>query len=519
LLFVREATGLVRQLSALDVFVWTVIFFPWLTSWAGIFWVTPSYYQNVDYYGSLLLWSIIALVIVVLYWQLTAVMPRAGGDYIFISRALSGPLGFVASFLFFVAVLVSAGSGSYWAFAEAGTQLSFAGQVLNDSNLASLGNSLAPWTTNVPWVLFALSAVVLAGGAAAILVSGRLFKILVYSFFIYGSFVIVLVMGVFLSHSPADFAAAYGRVFQGGVSKVFADATAKGYSPGGSIVNLGAIVPLLFVSIGPYPVMQTVGGEIKEPRRSLLWGLVLAEVVSIVVWFGLTYVLDRLIGISFIEAWTLTAGAGSSTVPTAFVTVLDPSRMLLWLIVAGLFIGNIGWSWLSVVFLSRLLMAWSFDRLLPSAFADVSDRFHTPVTAIILVSALALVPMYLEFFTSFITAQVNAIFLYAVVWSLASLSALVLPFRRRSIFEASSSNARVAGMPILSLLGLLGVSLFVYLGYYSVTNPAIGPFALGAQIFIVAIVLIPIAIYAGSYYYNRARGIDLRQLCAQLPPD
>ena len=62
--------------------------------------------------------------------------------------------------------------------------------------------------------------------------------------------------------------------------------------------------------------MQTVGGEIRNPKRSLLFGLVLAEIVSVVVWLGLTYVLDSVVGISFIEAWTLTVGAGSSTVPT-----------------------------------------------------------------------------------------------------------------------------------------------------------------------------------------------------------
>src|SRR2546428_6907537 len=51
--FVRQATGLVRQFSAFDVFAWSVIFFPWLTSCAGIFWVTPDYYPNGDYYASL----------------------------------------------------------------------------------------------------------------------------------------------------------------------------------------------------------------------------------------------------------------------------------------------------------------------------------------------------------------------------------------------------------------------------------------------------------------------------------
>src|ERR1700704_3914162 len=138
-LFVRNATGLVRQLSTLDVFTWSIIFFPWLTSWAGIFWVTPGFFQNVNYYASLAVWAVIAMVIILLYSQLTALMPRSGGDYVFISRALASPVGFVASFLFLIAILTSAGSGSYWAFAESGTQLSFAGQVLNNSGMTTLG--------------------------------------------------------------------------------------------------------------------------------------------------------------------------------------------------------------------------------------------------------------------------------------------------------------------------------------------------------------------------------------------
>ena len=107
--FVREATGLVKQLSWVDVFVWSVIFFPWLTSWSGLFWVTPDYYQNVNYYLSLGVWAITALVVVVLYWQLTTAMPRSGGDYVFVSRAIAGSVGFVASFIFYIALLADPG--------------------------------------------------------------------------------------------------------------------------------------------------------------------------------------------------------------------------------------------------------------------------------------------------------------------------------------------------------------------------------------------------------------------------
>jgi APA family basic amino acid/polyamine antiporter len=519
--FVRQATGLVRQFSAIDVFTWSIIFFPWLTSWAGIFWVTPDYYQNVNYYASLAVWAVIAMVIVLLYWQLTSVMPRSGGDYVFISRVLSSPLGFVASFLFFVAILISAGSGSYWAFSEAGTQLSFAGQVLGDTGIKSLGNFLTPGVSGSPATLMAVGIAILAIGAVLVIAGGRLFRFVVYSFFGYGVFTMLLVMAIFLTSSHADFVKAYDGYFQGGVSKVFSDASAAGYSPGASLANLSAVVPLLFVSIGPYPVMQFVGGEIRRPRTSLLYGLVLAEGASIAIWFGLTYMLDKVIGLPFIEAWAIQNGNGIplSTVPTAFATVLNPSSLLLWLIVIGLFIGNIGWSWLSLVFISRLFLAWSFDRVMPQWLSKVSDRFHTPVYAIVLGAGLALIPMYLQYFTSFISAQVNAVFFYSIVWFLAAVSAVLLPFTRRQVYESATWGKRRRGIPLISVLGAVAAALFAYLGYNSVANPAVGPFQTSAQVVVGAVILVPVVIYALSYRYHKRRGVDLRLAQSQLPPE
>jgi basic amino acid/polyamine antiporter, APA family len=515
--FVRQATGLVRQFSAIDVFTWSIIFFPWLTSWAGIFWVTPDYYHNVNYYAGLAVWAVIAVVVVLLYWQLTAAMPRSGGDYVFISRVLSSPLGFVASFLFFVAILISAGSGSYWAFSEVGTQLAFSGQVLGETSLTSLGNSITPGVSSSPALLMAAGVAILAVGAVLVVTGGRLFRLVVYSFFGYGVFAMLLVMAIFLTSSHARFVDSYDTYFPGGVTQVFKAASSEGYVQGASLANLGAVVPLLFVSIGPYPVMQFVGGEIRRPRASLLYGLVLAEAVSIAVWFGLTYMLDHVVGLPFIEAWAIQNG-GLSTVPTAFATVLDPSSLLLWLIVIGLFIGNIGWSWLSLVFISRLFLAWSFDRVMPRWLSNVSDRFHTPVTAIVLAAALALIPMYLQYFTSFISAQVNAIFFYSVVWFLAALSAVLLPFTRRDIYESAIGGKR-RRVPAISVLGAVAAGLFAFLGYNSISNPAVGPFQFSAQVVVGLVILVPVVIYGLSYRYHKARGVDLMMAQSELPPE
>jgi APA family basic amino acid/polyamine antiporter len=517
--FVREATGLVRQLSWIDVFVWSVIFFPWLTSWSGLFWVTPDYYQNVDYYLALGAWAVTALVVVVLYWQLTTAMPRSGGDYVFVSRAVAGSVGFVASFIFYIALLADPGStGAFWGFSEAGLQLSFSGQVLNNPGITSLGTFLSPFTTSSPATLFGFSVLLLTVGAIGVVLGGRVFRTIIYSFFAYGAIVLVIVMAMFALNNQAGFAADYARYFPGGTSAVFSGALSAGYSPGYSLASLGLVIPVIFVSLGPFPTMQMVGGEIRNPRRSLLMGAVGAEVASIGIFLLMTYLFDHSIGISFLEAWTVTQNY-SSTVPSALAMVFYPNMILLWVITIGLFVGNIGWWWLALVFASRIPMAWAFDRVLPVGLAHVSDRFHTPTFSIALTVLLSIVPMYLIFFTSFISTQLNGTFLFTVAWLIAALAAVVLPFRRRSIFEASEARGRVLGVPVLSLVGAVALAVLGYLSYNAFTNPAIGPNATSARLVILAVVAVPVVIYAISYYYNKRRGFDLSLISSDLPPE
>src|SRR2546423_12877642 len=93
-LFVRKATGLVRGWSVWDAFVYSAI---------SINFVTLGLYAFSFVYaiprGSLL-WAVILcgayLVFqAITYASLIAAMPRAGGDYVWISRTLGGGIGFV----------------------------------------------------------------------------------------------------------------------------------------------------------------------------------------------------------------------------------------------------------------------------------------------------------------------------------------------------------------------------------------------------------------------------------------
>src|ERR671935_775770 len=93
-LFVRKATGLVRGWSVWDAFVYSAISINFVT--LGLY---AFSFVNFIPKGSLV-WAIIVsgaylIFQAITYASLIAAMPRAGGDYVWMSRVLGGGIGFV----------------------------------------------------------------------------------------------------------------------------------------------------------------------------------------------------------------------------------------------------------------------------------------------------------------------------------------------------------------------------------------------------------------------------------------
>jgi hypothetical protein len=83
----------------------------------------------------------------------------------------------------------------------------------------------------------------------------------------------------------------------------------------------------------------------------------------------------------------------------------------------------------------------------------------------------------------------------------------------------SQNTAKLAGLPVLSWIGVVSLFVLGYLSYNAFTNPAIGPSAFSARLIILAIVIAPMVIYAISYYYNKRKGFNLSLLSGELPPE
>ncbi|HUK50809.1 MAG TPA: amino acid permease [Terriglobales bacterium] len=519
--YTRDATGLVRALGPMDVFVWTVVFFPWFSSWISNYWYTPSVVVNVNYYISIAIWFVFFCVFPpAVWWMLSAVMPRTGGDYVFASRALHPSLGFAASFgVTFALALSSIGAAPLFGLAQAATQLETVGQITSNPAITSAGNFIDPFGASIKVVIFAIGLVILALGAAFAFFGSGLYNKVMWGIFIVGLIGVIIELPILATTTRAAFEAAYATYYPGGVQAVYAAAQKAGYTPGLSLNASIAAVPLLLINLGPYLFMYNVAGEVRDAKKSYLWGAWGAIFLSAAFFLAFTLLTDQVMGIGFVEAWTM-ANGGYAPVISALVAVMVPNLAVNVVLALILLVSNVGFGFLGFVFVSRPMFAWAFDRILPAKLASVHDRYHSPGVAILVTLLISYIGWTLYIYGhGFTSVILNSLLIKFVAWAIVSLAAVAIPFRRKDIFESSPVKYRLAGVPVLSILG--AISFLTFAGYVVnsvTTNVFYTPtgYQAGFLIFLFGATIVYYFIVAA---YRKTQGIDISKAFAQLPPD
>ena len=112
----------------------------------------------------------------------------------------------------------------------------------------------------------------------------------------------------------------------------------------------------------------------------------------------------------------------------------------------------------------RSVFAWAFDRLLPEKFAEVNERTHSPVPAILLVMASSrrCSP------GAFSRPTSSPGWRWAsrpawCAWSSSAIAAIMFPSRRPDLYQASPANVRFAGIPVLYIVAPLSILVMLFL--------------------------------------------------------
>lgn len=358
-------------------------------------WVLPAYVLAIAP----------ALLAALAYAQMASAMPRAGGSYIYASRALSPFLGFVASFSQWFGLSTVIGVVSYLIVPFLRDIAAALGMTATAATLAA-----GPARVVVPLVfLWTFTLVNLRG----VKLYERVLVPMMVAMFLGGA--VVIVAGFSFDH--AAFAAA---------------ATARGEGPvatsGAGTFDLGTFLAasvILFSSFIGFDSIAQAGGEARDPHRQLPLAIGIA-VVSV----GTFYMLFTA-AVYHTVPWPYVAARAMSEDLTApgLLGYLLPAWGTV-AIVAGATIALINDLPAMLLAVSRLMFAWAEDGVFPAGVTRIHATWRTPWVAIVASAGMATVGVIGSHLAGDFFLGVDILVTSMLVnFLLVCLSMVVLPLR------------------------------------------------------------------------------------------
>ena len=131
--------------------------------------------------------------------------------------------------------------------------------------------------------------------------------------------------------------------------------------------------------------------------------------------------------------------------PPLLAELLLPQQLISALIILVFGAWFLGWAGTLFLSSTRVIFAAAFDRILPEKVADVSEKRHVPVWALVLMLVPALVVSAFYAYTStFKTWILDATLVIAVTFFGTAIAAMVLAVAEEELYE-NSADRRVQG--------------------------------------------------------------------------
>jgi basic amino acid/polyamine antiporter, APA family len=555
-IFSRNSSGLVREISTSQAFIYNFMAIGFYGfTWATLFSVGyTSSFLGANVGLAIVLMAISAIPFYLSTSMLSSAMPRAGGDYVWQSRVLHPSIGFASTF--------SAWTVWQWYFASflgvvmttVGYQPLFALLGLTNSGDANIAGQLAAGYgqyDNFP--VFVITTLIILFGFAVAALGIRFYVRLQYLLFAGSAISALTLLGVLATTSNAAFmsklnALAVPLIEAGNQSQINMTSVnaAGGYydyiiktaafpTSSFSLGNTLLLFGIIWLSFG-YAFWSIYNlGEIKKAGNLKNQAIMQigSSLVFAVFLLALWVLLENVIGVPFLHAFFNLYPNDPSTFPLsgfftpyypALVAAISSSSVVWALILVGATFG-IFQVILIVYFAStRIMLAASLDRVLPERLSYVTSKTHSPLVALI-VSAFGC-----EAFLYLIVYQYNSLGYFStaglatqIAYILISVTAIVFPFTKKKIYEASpAAKYKIGGLPILTLAGVLALIVNLYIAYIFIAGPALGFLSIsstGSIEFIVGIFLACFIIYWIAYGVRKSQKIDLSLSFAEVPPE
>ena len=269
-----------------------------------------------------------------------------------------------------------------------------------------------------------------------------------------------------------------------------------------------------------------IGGEVRRASRVQLWSMPAAAVLALGTLMLLTWAALHSIGFTLWSGlgndFGASLGLSSTPVYSEIAAAASGSTIVGILILGGFVFWSYTWLPGQILNASRNLVAYAIDGVMPRQLAYVSESTHAPLVAMWLVGAGSIVFLFLYVYTH-IFATLTGIFGFILGFCLVSIAGILFPYRLPDVFESSPVRWRVAGIPVMSIVGTLSLiaciaSLVIFWeDPFAGLQNANGSRYWWGVIYNVAIFLSGFVIYFVARALNRRRGVDIDKRFAEIP--
>ncbi|MDG6925128.1 MAG: amino acid permease [Nitrososphaerota archaeon] len=525
--FLREATGLVRDFGTIDALLFAIgaIIGPfWVVGFSSEWYLFPG----VNIPASLIIVSFLGLANGVYYILITSVIPRsAGGSYGALSRAVHPLLGMVMSLIFSAGLLLNIGFIADITFSVGiASPLTSYATVTGNTGLASLATTLATPTVvfGIGTVFIVLIALIAAAGTRAIILANKIA-------FVVGTAGILALIGILVTTTTAHFQTvvngfAGSNVYQ----NITSTAPAVGMKIPSSWVEPTILsLPVSFFIILGYAFNTYYAGEIRRVTRSMTIAVVGAIIFAGGFFSLLAWLMEYSFGSNFIVAANYLFNEAPSKYPlsiapyvNSLAALVDSNPLVNILIMANF----VAWGYfliINFIFIpSRNFLAYSMDGVFPARLGAVSDRYHSPVVSIAVCSLIGIGALAFLVYLPTVGGAVNVTYLIIGGTALDGLAGVALVLRKKRTFEEAPPIAKkkVAGIPVIAILGAYSVVFILSLIALALFNPVIiGPLGLVTDVTTMLAILVAVVSYFGMKQYNKRRGIDVNLAFKEIPPE
>gem|GEM_PF-621976 len=534
-LFIRQTSGLVRELgipAAIGISLASVaVVNTFINFNAGL-----TAFPKADMFLPLIAAAVIWLVAMFAYRNLLRAVPRAGGEYVYLSRIVSPVVGSIAGLGIAVVFTYILSTNAHFAAQFTPFLLSGLGTVFHSTGLANAANHVTS-----DGAIFVISLIVMVIVALLSLTAVKLVARIIFGLIVLQVLAFIVLMIVLAANSRADFASAFATFSHhpGAYQAILNAGKTNGIAIGSSVASMIAIIPFMVLNYNGVLYSYYVGGELRRPGRTYLYASVISLVVLVVLWGGVWALLRARIGLPFMQSQA-NLGAASAGSPAAIAyskitslnsvsgglgygMILTSNPIARLLFATAVPLAEIAVNLAFVTVTTRVLFAQAFDRLLPVRVAKVGERNHAPNVAIAIVLVIGAAFCYLTSFVNLSNIVALQSLFFALILLAGGVAATFLPSRRPELITPSgmAEEAKPAWLRRVMLTGAVTTILALFTVFEIVSHTSVyGKFSWESIVTLLVVLGAGPVIYAVARSIRRQRNsLDLALAMHELPPE